>query len=420
MIDIRILRNDPDALREALRRRGLDMDVPAMADLDRDRRRVRTQAEETRARQRKSGKLISSLRGPEKEEAIREASHLAERYKETLAQADRLDERFEEMWARVPNLAHPTAADGFAEEDSRELRRWGEIEERDWPVLDHRELGNALGMIDIERAAKVSGSRFGFLTGPAVFMEFGLVRMTLDVLAGYGFLPVVAPALVRKAALFGTGFFPDDDQQVYELPKDDLFLAGTSEVALAAYRADEILEEKELPVRYAGFSTCFRREAGAHGKDTAGIFRVHQFDKVEMFSFCHPEGSWEEHDFLLSIEEEIVQSLEIPYRVVNVAAGDLGASAAKKYDLEAWIPGQGRYREITSCSNTTDFQARRLAIRYRSEGGTRLVHTLNGTAVAVGRMLIALMENHQRRDGSIAIPGALQPYVGFDRVGPGR
>lgn len=420
MIDIRILRNDPDILREALRRRGLNLDVPAMADLDRERRRVRTQAEETRARQRKSGKLISSLRGAEKEEAIREASQLAERYKETLAQADRLDERFGEMWARVPNLAHPTAADGFAEEDSRELRRWGEIEERDWPVLDHRELGTALGMIDIERAAKVSGSRFGFLTGPAVFMEFGLVRMTLDVLAGYGFLPVVAPALVREAALFGTGFFPDDDQQVYELPQDDLFLAGTSEVALAAYRADEILDEEELPVRYAGFSTCFRREAGAHGKDTAGIFRVHQFDKVEMFSFCHPEGSWEEHDFLLSIEEEIVQSLEIPYRVVNVAAGDLGASAAKKYDLEAWIPGQGRYREITSCSNTTDFQARRLAIRYRSEGGTRLVHTLNGTAVAVGRMLIALMENHQRRDGSIAIPGALQPYVGFDRVGPGR
>lgn len=420
MIDIRILRDDPDALREALRRRGLSMDVPAMADLDRERRRVRTQAEETRARQRKSGKLIPALRGADKEEAIREASQLAERYKATLAEADQLDERFEEMWARVPNMAHPTAADGFAEEDNREMRRWGEIEERDWPVLDHRELGAALGMIDMERGAKVSGSRFGYLTGPAVLMEFGLVRMTLDLLGGHGFTPVVPPVLVREEALFGTGFFPDDDQQVYELPKDDLFLAGTSEVALAAYRADEILDEDDLPLRYAGFSTCFRREAGAHGKDTAGIFRVHQFDKVEMFSFCHPERSWEEHDFLLSVEEQIVQSLEVPYRVVNVAAGDLGSSAAKKYDLEAWIPGQGRYREITSCSNTTDFQARRLAIRYRSEGGTRLVHTLNGTAVAVGRMLIALMENHQRRDGSIAIPAALQPYVGFDRVEPGR
>ena len=420
MIDIRILRDDPDALREALRRRGLSMDVPAMADLDRERRRVRTQAEETRARQRKSGKLIPALRGADKEEAIREATQLAERYKATLAEADQMDERFEEMWARVPNMAHPTAADGFAEEDNREMRRWGEIEERDWPVLDHRELGAALGMIDMERGAKVSGSRFGYLTGPAVLMEFGLVRMTLDLLGGHGFTPVVPPVLVREEALFGTGFFPDDDQQVYELPKDDLFLAGTSEVALAAYRADEILDEDDLPLRYAGFSTCFRREAGAHGKDTAGIFRVHQFDKVEMFSFCHPERSWEEHDFLLSIEEQIVQSLQVPYRVVNVAAGDLGSSAAKKYDLEAWIPGQGRYREITSCSNTTDFQARRLAIRYRSEGGTRLVHTLNGTAVAVGRMLIALMENHQRRDGSIAVPAALQPYVGFDRVEPGR
>jgi len=420
MIDIRILRDDPDALREALRRRGLSMDVPAMADLDRERRRVRVQAEETRARQRKSGKLIPALRGADKEEAIREATQLAERYKATLAEADQLDERFKEMWTRVPNMAHPTAADGFAEEDSRELRRWGEIAERDWPVLDHRELGAALGMIDMERGAKVSGSRFGYLTGAAVLMEFGLVRMTLDLLGGHGFTPVVPPVLVREEALFGTGFFPDDDQQVYELPKDDLFLAGTSEVALAAYRADEILDEDDLPLRYAGFSTCFRREAGAHGKDTAGIFRVHQFDKVEMFSFCHPERSWEEHDFLLSIEEQIVQSLEVPYRVVNVAAGDLGSSAAKKYDLEAWIPGQGRYREITSCSNTTDFQARRLAIRYRSEGGTRLVHTLNGTAVAVGRMLIALMENHQRRDGSIAIPAALQPYVGFDRVEPGR
>lgn len=420
MIDIRILRDDPDALREALRRRGLSMDVPAMADLDRERRRVRVQAEETRARQRKSGKLIPALRGADKEEAIREATQLAERYKAALAEADQLDERFREMWARVPNMAHPTAADGFAEEDSRELRRWGEIAERDWPVLDHRELGAALGMIDMERGAKVSGSRFGYLTGAAVLMEFGLVRMTLDLLGGHGFTPVVPPVLVREEALFGTGFFPDDDQQVYELPKDDLFLAGTSEVALAAYRADEILDEDDLPLRYAGFSTCFRREAGAHGKDTAGIFRVHQFDKVEMFSFCHPERSWEEHDFLLSIEEQIVQSLDVPYRVVNVAAGDLGSSAAKKYDLEAWIPGQGRYREITSCSNTTDFQARRLAIRYRSEGRTRLVHTLNGTAVAVGRMLIALMENHQRRDGSIAIPAALQPYVGFDRVEPGR
>ena len=241
--------------------------------------------------------------------------------------------------------------------------------------------------------------------------------MALDFLGGEGFTPVVPPVLVREHALFGTGFFPDDDQQVYKIDRDDLYLIGTSEVALAAYHADEILQEDDLPLRYAGFSSCFRREAGAHGKDTAGIFRVHQFDKVEMFSFCHPERSWVEHDFLLSLEEEIVQRLEIPYRVVNVAAGDLGSSAAKKYDIEAWIPSQQRYREITSCSNTTDFQSRRLRIRFRSEGGNRLVHTLNGTAVAVGRLLIALLENHQQADGSFVVPEALRAHVGFDRVG---
>ncbi len=420
MIDIRILRNDPADLREALRRRGLSLDVEGMADLDRERRRVRAGAEEIRSRQRREGKRISALQGEEKKEAIREASQLAEQYREDLARADRLDEEFQKMWVRVPNLAHPTAAPGFTEEDGLELRKWGEIPPSPGPVRDHRELGAALGMIDMERAAKVSGARFGYLTGPAVLMEFGLVRMTLEMLGGHGFTPVVPPVLVREEALFGTGFFPDDDQQVYEIPKDDLYLIGTSEVALAAYHAHEILDEGDLPLRYAGFSTCFRREAGAHGKDTAGIFRVHQFDKVEMFSFCHPERSWPEHEFLLSVEEEIAQSLEIPYRVVNVAAGDLGSSAAKKYDVEAWIPSQGRYREITSCSNTTDFQARRLSIRFRSEEGPRFAHTLNGTAVAVGRMLIALMENHQRPDGSIVIPESLRPYVGFDRVGPGR
>ena len=420
MIDIRILRDDPAALRESLRRRGLSLDVEGMADLDRERRRVRTGAEEIRSRQRRSGKLISALQGAEKQEAIQEASQLSDQYKEALARADRLDEDFQKMWVKVPNLAHPTAAAGFTEEDSAELRKWGEIPPPAGPVRDHRELGTALRMIDMERAAKVSGARFGYLTGPAVLMEFGLVRMTLEMLGGHGFTPVIPPVLVREEALFGTGFFPDDDQQVYEIPKDDLYLIGTSEVALAAYHAREILDEGDLPLRYAGFSTCFRREAGAHGKDTAGIFRVHQFDKVEMFSFCHPENSWSEHEFLLSIEEEIAQSLEIPYRVVNVAAGDLGSSAAKKYDVEAWIPSQERYREITSCSNTTDFQARRLSIRFRSEEGPRFAHTLNGTAVAVGRMLIALMENHQRPDGSIVIPEALRPYVGFDRVGPGQ
>lgn len=417
MIDISILRDDPARLKAALSRRGLALDVEAMAAVDAERRRVRAEAEEMRAEQRRLGREISRLQGDSRRSAIDRASELAAGYRERLARADDLDERFEEMWVRVPNLAHPSAAEGHTEEDSLEIRRWGEAAERRYPPKDHRELGAALGMIDMERAAKVSGARFGYLTGPAVILELGLVRMVLDFLAGKGFVPVVPPVLVREQALFGTGFFPDDDQQVYELPKDGLYLIGTSEVALAAFHGDEILDEADLPIRYAGFSSCFRREAGAAGKDTAGIFRVHQFDKVEMFSFCAPERSWEEHELLLSYEEEIVRRLEIPYRVVNVAAGDLGASAAKKYDLEAWIPSQGRYREITSCSNTTDFQSRRLRIRYRSEDGNRLVHTLNGTAAAIGRLLIALLENHQQEDGSFVVPEALRPYAGFDRVG---
>ena len=417
MIHISILRQQPEVLKAALARRGLELDVDTMAQVDRERRRVRVRAESMRAEQRRMGRRISRLEGDHKRAAIARAGELAAGYRETLARVDELDARFRAMWVRVPNLAHPSAADGFTEESNLELKRWGVITERDHPPKDHRELGAALGMIDIERAAKVSGSRFGYLTGPAVIIEFGLVRMALDFLAGKGFTPVVPPVLVREQALFGTGFFPDDDQQVYELPRDDLYLIGTSEVALAAYHAEEVLDEADLPMRYAGFSTCFRREAGAHGKDTAGIFRVHQFDKVEMFSFCHPERSWEEHEFLLSLEEEIVRRLEIPYRVVNVAAGDLGSSAAKKYDIEAWIPSQQRYREITSCSNTTDFQSRRLRIRFRSESGNRLVHTLNGTAVAVGRLLIALLENHQQADGSFVVPEALRAHVGFDQVG---
>jgi seryl-tRNA synthetase len=417
MIDIAFLRDDPDALKAALTRRGISLDVDAMVDMDSERRQLRASAETVRAEQKKSGQAIAQLQGDEKQAAIARAGELSEQYKSALARADELDQQFETQWIRVPNLAHESAADGHHEDDSAEILRWGTIAERDYLVRDHKDLGESLKMIDVERAAKLSGTRFGYLTGPAVLIEFGLVRMALDMLGVHGFTPVVPPVLVREHALFGTGFFPDDDEQVYELPKDDLFLVGTSEVALAALHMDEVLDEEDLPIRYAGFSSCFRREAGTHGKDTSGIFRVHQFDKVEMFSFCHPDRSWEEHDFLYSMEESIVQALEIPYRTVNVAAGDLGSSAAKKFDIEAWIPSQERYREITSCSNTTDFQSRRLKIRYRSETGNKLVHTLNGTMVAVGRLLIAIMENHQQRDGTIVIPPALQPYVGFDHIG---
>ena len=425
MIDITLLREQPDALKASLARRGLDLDVDLMAQIDQDRRSTRAKAESMRAEQKSLSRTIPHLEGEARQGAIAQAGELAAKYRTAIAEADQLDEQFQALWIRIPNPAHPSAADGLVEEDAVEIKRWGRVRDFDFPVKDHRELGAGLGMIDIERAAKVSGSRFGYLTGPAVMLEFALVRMALELLGGKGFTPVVPPVLVREEALFGTGFFPDDDQQVYEvgvdsgdgLRSDNLYLVGTSEVSLAAYHAGEVLDEDALPLRYAGFSSCFRREAGAHGKDTAGIFRVHQFDKVEMFSFCHPERSWDEHERLLAIEEQIVQSLEIPYRVVNVAAGDLGSSAAKKYDIEAWIPSQGRYREITSCSNTTDFQSRRMRIRYRTDRGNRLVHTLNGTAVAVGRLLIALMENHQQADGSVTVPESLRAYAGFDRIG---
>ena len=272
----------------------------------------------------------------------------------------------------------------------------------------------------MEAGARVSGSRFAYLKGPVVLLEFALVRWALEVLERHGFTPVVPPVLVREQAMFGTGFLPDTEQQIYRLADDDLYLVGTSEVPLASLHAGEILDEEALPARYAGFSTCFRREAGAAGKDTRGIFRVHQFDKVEMFSFVRPEESQSEHDRLLSIEEELLQALEIPYRVVNIPVWDLGASAAKKYDLEAWLPGQGRYRELTSTSNTTDFQARRLGIRFRPGGGRpEEVHTLNGTAVAVGRTIIALVENHQRDDGSIEVPEVLQAFGAPPRIAAG-
>ena len=416
MIDVAILRERPHDLAAALSRRGVDLDVAALAEIDADRRTARADAEEMRSQQKDVGKSIASLSGDEKAAAIGEAGELSERYKAKVAEADDLDARFMEQWVTVPNLADDTAADGFEEGDSIEITRWGEPPVFDFETKDHVDLGVALGIIDIERATKISGSRFGMIKGKLALLEIAMTRWSLDVLADQGFTPVVPPVLVREQALFGTGFFPADRDQVYSVQEDDLYLVGTSEVPLAAMHGDEILPADELPLRYAGFSTCFRVEAGTYGKDTRGMFRVHQFNKVEMFSFVEPDHSLEEHEFLLSREEELVQALEIPYRVVNVAAGDLGASAAKKYDIEAWFPGQERYREITSASNTTDYQSRRLKVRFKdADGKNRLVHTLNGTAVT-GRALIALVENHQQADGSIRIPEALHSYTGFDVI----
>jgi len=414
MIDIAHLREEREALAASLGRRGIQLDLDALLALDVRRRESRTKAEEIRSVQNTISKSIPTLDGADKQHAIAEAGELSEQYKALLASADDLDEEFNAVWVTLPNMTDPSAADGFEEEDAIEISRFGEPTDFSFEVKDHVDLGSALDVIDIERAVKISGSRFGLKKGKLALLEMSLMRWAVDNLSGHGFTPVMPPVLVREDALFGTGFFPDVREQVYSVREDDLYLVGTSEVPLAAMHADEIFDQNDLPLRYVGFSTCFRVEAGTYGKDTRGLFRVHQFDKAEMFSFVHPDVSGDEHDLLLAREEELVQALELPYRVVNVAAGDLGSSAAKKYDIEAWFPGQERYREITSTSNTTDFQSRRLKIRFRDhEGRNQFLHTLNGTGVTP-RHLIALLENHQQADGSIRIPAALVPYTGFE------
>jgi seryl-tRNA synthetase len=362
--------------------------------------------------------------GEDAAEAVAESNALTEQIKSLEQELSEVERRIDELLAELPNLPDPTAPDGMTEEDAEVVRTVGEPPRFDFEPRDHLEIGTALDLIDMESAARASGSRFAYLKGELVLLELALVQYAMQKLAGHGFRPVIPPVLVREEAMFWTGLLPTDRAQIYEVAGDDLYLVGTSEVSLAALHADQIMSADDLPLRYGGFSTCFRREAGAAGKDTRGIFRVHQFDKVEMFSFVEPSNSRDEHERLLAIEEEILRDLEIPYRVVNVAAGDLGASAAKKYDCEAWLPGQQRYRELTSTSNTTDYQARRLRCRFRPPGGGSPlpVHTLNGTAVAVGRTLLAIMENHQLSDGNFRVPPVLHAYGAPEKVSgpPGR
>jgi seryl-tRNA synthetase len=378
--------------------------VDQLLALDERRRELLPELEGLRASQNEASDRIGETKraGEDAAAAIAQMQEVSTKAKELKGEVDRVEEEIAGLLASVPNLPEESAPD----EDTvlREVGKAG-AEGR-----DHLEL---LGdLVDMEAGARVAGSRFSYLKGPLVMLELALVRWAMEELSSRDFMPVIPPVLVREEALFGTGFLPDTEQQIYSIPEDGLYLAGTSEVALAFLHAGEIVDEEELPLRYAGFSSCFRREAGAAGKDTRGIFRVHQFDKVEMFAFVRPEDSAAEHDRILAIEEELMQALELPYRVVAIAVGDLGSSAAKKYDLEAWLPGQGRFRELTSCSNTTDFQARRLEARFRPKGGkgAQTLHTLNGTAVAVGRTIIALVENGQQEDGSIAIPAALQAH----------
>ena len=412
MLDVRAIREDPEPFRRGLARRGLGEVVDEILALDARRRSLTARVEELRAERNRASKAVGRAQGEERETLIARAAACSAELERLEPELEQVERELTELLARTPNVPHESAPDGFTEEDAVEVRRRGEPPSFDFEPRDHAALGELLGVLDVERGARTSGSRFVYLLGDLVFVQWALVRHALDILVRHGFTPVIPPVLVREEAMFGTGFLPTDEANLYVTTEDRLYLVGTSEVPLAAYRMGEIVDEAELPQRYAGYSTCFRREAGSYGKDLGGMFRVHQFDKVEMFSFTRPEDSWDEHELLVSIEEEIIGNLELPYRVVNIAAGDLGGSAAKKYDIEVWLPGQGRYRELTSCSNCTDYQARRLQARVRrADGSIEVLHTLNGTATAIGRTLIAILENHQRADGSVALPAALHPYL---------
>jgi seryl-tRNA synthetase len=412
VLDIRAVREDPEPFRMGLARRDLADSVDRLLELDQRRRELTVQVEELRAEQNRAGRAIGKAQGDEKQRLIAEVGGVSDRLKPLEPELERVEAELNHLLARTPNVPHESAPDGFSDEDAVEVRRVGEPPTFDFKPRDHAELGELLRVMDTERGARTSGSRFVYLLGDVVHVQFALVRHALDALAARDFVPVIPPVLVREEAMFGSGFLPTDAVNIYVTDPDELYLVGTSEVSLAAFHASEILDEADLPIRYAGYSTCFRREAGTYGKDMGGMFRVHQFDKVEMFSFSPPEDSWDELELILAVQEEILGNLDLPYRVTNTAAGDLGAAAAKKYDLEAWLPGQDRYRELTSCSNYTDYGARRAQTRMRlASGEIATPHTLNGTATAIGRTLIALLENHQRADGSVSLPSALHPYL---------
>jgi seryl-tRNA synthetase len=407
MIDIRAARADTDAYRAALARKGAEADFDALMEADRAWLALVPRVDELRAKTKLKGKPT-----PEQIEELKAVKAELQAVEEELAAAERSRA---ELLDRVPAPPDESAPDGFTDEEAEEVRRVGEPPGFTFEPRDHLELAR----IDTERGAKVAGSRFVYRVGGAALLELALYRFALERLLGKGFTPVLPPVLVREEAMYGTGFLPTDEVNIYRVERDELYLTGTSEVSLAAFHAGEVLEADDLPLRYAGYSSCYRREAGAAGKDTRGMFRVHQFDKVEMFVFCRPESSPEEHERLLAIEEELVAELGLPYRVVNIAAGDLGASASKKYDIEAWFPAQGRYRELTSTSNTTDYQSRRLDVRFRGDQGLEFVHTLNGTAVTA-RAMIAILENFQDEGGAVAVPDVLAGFGAPARIEPGQ
>ncbi|NDC51948.1 MAG: serine--tRNA ligase [Actinobacteria bacterium] len=418
MIDIKVLRENPDAVRASQKARGESVElVDRVLAADEIRRNAISEFEALRAEQNSLSKSVGAAKGDEKNSLLEKAKKLAAQVKEAEGKKSSTESEFRELALGLSNLVDSTAPIG-GEADFKVIEEIGKPRTFDFEPKDHVELGKILGAIDVERGAKVSGARFYYLTGVGALLELALVNYAISMATKAGFTPVIPPVLVKPAAMEGTGFLGQAAENVFHLAEDDFYLVGTSEVPLAAYHMDEILDAGKLPLRYAGYSPCFRREAGSYGKDTRGIIRVHQFEKVEMFSFCSIEDAAAEHKRFLDWEKDFLNAMEIPYRVIDVATGDLGSSANRKFDCEAWIPTQNAYREVTSTSNCSDFQARRLNVRIKGENGTSPVATLNGTLVAIPRMIVAILENHQQSDGSVVIPKALQTYLGTDRFAP--
>ena len=418
MIDVKVIRENPDLVRASQKARGESVElVDQVLAADEIRRNAIVEFEALRAEQNALSKSVGSAKGDEKTALLESAKTLAAKVKEADAKKSASEEAFRNLALRISNLVDPAAPIG-GEADFKVLEEIGTPRKFDFEPKDHVELGKILGAIDVERGAKVSGARFYYLTGVGALLELALVNYAIQMATKAGFTPMIPPVLVKPAAMEGTGFLGQAAENVFHLEEDDFYLVGTSEVPLAAYHMDEILDVTKLPMRYTGYSPCFRREAGSYGKDTRGIIRVHQFEKVEMFSFCKPEDAVAEHQRLLAWEKDFLNAMEIPYRVIDVATGDLGSSANRKFDCEAWIPTQNAYREVTSTSNCSEFQARRLNVRVKAESGTAPVATLNGTLVAVPRMIVSILENHQQADGSVLVPKALQTYLGTDRFSP--
>ncbi|CAN5125689.1 serine--tRNA ligase [soil metagenome] len=421
MLDLKFIRENPEAVAENCKNRGVDADVDLVVGLAGERSELMQEWNELRQGQNEMAKSVGKERDPDKREGlIAESRRMKEQIPEMEVQLAAVEGRLREEMLKIPNMTHPDSPIGRDDAENVEIRRNGEPPALGFEPKDHVELGESLGIIDFEAGTKVAGSKFYFLRGDAVLLELGLVRYALDKLIAHGYEPTITPDLALDEALVGTGFIPrGPETQIYSIEDSDLSLVATAEITLAGSLAGDILEAEDLPVRLAGLSHCFRTEAGSHGRASRGLYRVHQFTKVEMFGFTTPEHSEAMHEEMVGIEEEIFQGLGLPYRVVDICTGDLGGAAYRKYDLEAWMPGRNAYGEVTSTSNTTDYQARRLQIRYRKNGGRpQLLHTLNGTAIAVSRALIPLLENYQQQDGSILVPEALVPYVGKKTIEP--